>query len=529
MTDRNIGGEADDGPSTSKGRKRLGSLSQADREEVHARRQKTKETMAEVARRRAAHFATFDEDPPGEAGGDDNIHVGGDSARTLGPWSTAYQLAEAREDAKAKREESIMASGRNTKSINERFDYEQWTPRENCEVAQGDPVRRLKDQSLSLVTELIEYVESLWGIPDDVRSQLAVEVCKMRQMQDDAFRLFTSHAGTWISIPDCSYIDEEPLLEGLLGGIHASLEALILGLCGRGMTDQVAAKLSRGASFKNLETLILHGAYRLTDSGCTELLQNAKSLKTLGMPHCSRIEGYVIESLKDLAPSLVSLDISWCCGIPRSCLIPACKRLEQLEALYLNGIIDVDDEFLSSGALEGLKNLHILSLAHCTKVTDIGLKSIAVTLGSLHTIALDQCNISADGIESLVDGCPGLTSVSLKRCSSLKDDEIINLVRKCEIQKLYLNGVKHLTGKCIDALVLNRNKSLQELDLSWCRSIPEQAFGYLCDSCPLLEKVILWGCNHISKDFLLGLRNSRVKIVGVSDHSVDNPMECIVR
>ena len=520
--------DVNDEPSTSKGRKRGQSLDkQPGREEVQARRQKTKDTMAEIARRRAAHFATFDDEPQQEAG-EDNIHVGGDSARTLGPWSTAYQLAEAREDAKAKREELIMTSGRmDLHNPDETFEYEHWSPKEQGE--KGSQVPRLKERSLLLVTELIEYVESLWGIPDELRSQLAIEVCKMRRMQDDAFKLFTSHAGTWISIPDCSCIEEEPLLEGLLDGMHSSLEALLLGLCGRGFTDKVAIALSRGASFKSLETLVFHGAYRLTDSGCMELLRNATSLKTLGMPHCSRIEGPVIESLKELAPNLRSLDISWCCGIPQSCLVPACERLGQLEALYLNGIVDVDDSFLSSGALKGLENLQVLSLAHCTQVTDKGLKSIADTLKNIHTIVLDLCNISSDGITYIVDGCPGLVNVSLKRCSMLKDDEIIHLVRQCEIQKLYLNGVKHLTGRSIDALVLNRNKSLQELDLSWCRSIPEQALGYLCDSCPMLSKLILWGCNHIRKDFSLGIRNTNVRIIGVSDHSVENPMECITR
>lgn len=514
-----------DEPSTSRGKKR-GSQS---KDTVNARRQKTKETMAEIARKRAAHFATFDEDPAFDvaSNGGDNIHVGGDSARTLGPWSTAYQLAEAREDAKAKREESIITSGRANKHLGQRFDYEKWIPKQKSAVSTKDAVPRLKDRSLSLVTELIEYVESLWGIPDELRLQLAVEVCKMRRMQDDTFRLFTSHAGSWVSIPDCSYIEEEPLLQGLLEAMHPSLNALVLGLCGRGFTDSVAKSLGRDGSFANLETFIIHGAYRLTDTGCIEFLKNAKSLRTLGMPHCSRIEGSVIERLQTIAPSLVSLDISWCCGIPRTCLMPACECLEQLEALYLNGIVEIDDDFLSSGALKGLVNLQVLSLAHCIHVTDTGVKSIGSALQKLHTIVLDHCNLSSDGIKYLVDGCPRLRSVSLKRCSLLIDEDILYLINRCEIHKLYLSGLKKLTGKCVDSLVRNRSKTLEELDLSWCRKIPEEALGYLCDSCPLLEKLILWGCNHVGKDFSSGLRNTNVLIIGISDHSVLNPLECI--
>ena len=486
--------------------------------EADARRQRVKEVMADVARRRAAHFATFEETNE-EMGGDgdaNNIHVGGQDARTLGPWSTAYQLAEAREEAKARREENILSASRGDGKDDE-YEYEKWEPLKLGKKVNECHVPTLKAQSLELVSRLIEYVESLWGIPDDVRSQLAAQVCKMRRMQDDAFRLFTSNTGTWVSIPDCSSIDENMLLKCLLQGIHPNLGALILGLCGRGLTDAVARRISGETSCGGLETLVVGGAYRLTDTGCIDLLKMAPRLKTFGIPNCSRIEGDVIEKLPEISPGITSLDISWCCGIPQACLVSACENLQQLEALSLNGIVDVNDDFLASGALRGLKNLQVLSLAHCTQVSDKGLACVTSGLTKLSTIVLDHCNVSSEGVHQMAEECPHLTSVSLKRCSMVRDDAVVHLIRNCEIQKLNLNGVRHITGKVIDALVAHRSKILVEVDLSWCRNIPAKAIWYLCDSCEELEKLSLWGLNHIGEDINTYCRKYKVAVLGVGD------------
>jgi F-box/leucine-rich repeat protein 7 len=76
--------------------------------------------MADIARRRAAHFATWDdstvgaedEDGNGNGNGGENPHTGGSAARTLGPWSTAVELANARESQRAKREEGMITASR---------------------------------------------------------------------------------------------------------------------------------------------------------------------------------------------------------------------------------------------------------------------------------------------------------------------------------------------------------------------------------------------------------------------------------
>ena len=45
-----------------------------------------------------------------------------------------------------------------------------------------------------------------------------------------------------------------------------------------------------------------------------------------------------------------------------------------------------------------------------------------------------------------------------------------------------------------------RRASLEELDVSWCRGIPEEALGRLVDACPALTSLTLFGCSQARLD-----------------------------
>ena len=39
--------------------------------------------------------------------------------------------------------------------------------------------------------------------------------------------------------------------------------------------------------------------------------------------------------------------------------------------------------------------------------------------------------------------------------------------------------------------------SLEELDVSWCRSVPESWLGLLADGCSNLRKLTIFGCSQV--------------------------------
>ena len=481
--------------------------------------QQKKKRALEIARRRASHFAHFgSDDGPSTSDPNPSVMVGGDSARTLGPWNTAYQLADAKADAKRKREDKLLDERRKA-DRDEQAVYASWTPQKTGERPASVPT--LRSRSRAVCTELIEHVTSLAGVPDDVRHDLQLEVCRQRKMTPETFaKLFAAaDVGQSIKIDDCSLIEEGVMREALREAVHPGLGELSLQLCGRGFTDTVATALVHedDVSFAGIETLVLGGAYRLTDDGLAEVLRRASDLRSLGIPNCSRIEGSVVNRLPEMTPKLTSLDLSWCGGISRDILSSALAKLDQLVTISLDGVVEVDDKLLASDeVLRGMRNVSLLSVCN-TKLTDAGLGRLAAALPKLRAIALDHCQVTSVGITAMVDACPGLTSVSIKKCTRVDDAAVAYLVNTAELQTLVLNGVgKGVTGVSVEALLRGRSsKTLAHLDLSWCRHVPEKAIGFLIESLPSLKTVKLFGCNQLGKDFSARVRNERVSIVGL--------------
>ena len=482
--------------------------------EVQSNAVRNKRQMADVARLRAAHFATFDVGDDGDEV--DELHTGGDAARGLGPWSTAYQLAAGRDDAKTRRHENIVSSGRKKKEGMEKFNYESWEPpKENGVPRQHGPVPLLRSVAVKTVTEVIECVETLWGIPDDLRSQLAAEVCRKRKMDSETFLLFMKDTSSEVVIPDCSQVEESFFLKGALEALHGGLRTLSLGLCGRGMSDDVAKRLAEGAVFGSLEMLGLRGAYRLTDAACELVIARARNLRHLVLSQCSRIEGTVISKLPKLVPELKTLDLSWCCGIPRTMLSTAFQDLPKLESISLDGLVDVGDDMLIEGAMSNLKSLKSISMAQCKGISDKGLSALWAQHPNLERVILDECDVSSVSLMTLAEDCPNLSFLSLKRCEKVTDSAIMFMAEHCSLQKLYLTGVSQLSGASLECLVHKCSKSLEELDISWCRDIPEKAVGYLCDSCPFLKRLIVWGCTQLQSKFLGHFHlNHNLQIIG---------------
>lgn len=121
--------------------------------------------MADIARRRAAHFATWDDPIAGEDDGSDqgtvdgdNPHTGGSAARTLGPWSTAVELANARERQRARREEGIMTASR--AATEPAGSLQPWTPSRSPLLGRRptSQVPLLSSACLRLVVDLLEDV-----------------------------------------------------------------------------------------------------------------------------------------------------------------------------------------------------------------------------------------------------------------------------------------------------------------------------------------------------------------------------------
>lgn len=93
-------------------------------------------------------------------------------------------------------------------------------------------------------------------------------------------------------------------METLTFVVRLRLERLSLNLCGRGFSDASAKGLVSKGSLQGLRYLSLGGAYRLTDTGLSAILQAVPNLKELHLPQCCRIQGPALQKLPSLTPNL---------------------------------------------------------------------------------------------------------------------------------------------------------------------------------------------------------------------------------
>ncbi|GLC34657.1 hypothetical protein PLESTM_000222000 [Pleodorina starrii] len=476
--------------------------------------------MASIARRRAAHFAHFNDD---DDAGDKNVHVGSDQARTLGPWSSAMELANAREKAQHDRQAKLQQAARG-RTAEEGAGAEaeaavaDWQPSRDPGLGPhpSDPVRPLFDVCLDVLTAYVDCVESLWGVPDVIKVRLAASVCARRKMSPEVARLFSLDAPSEVLLPDCTQLDSAAMSE-LVGQVATSkLQRLELGFCGRGFGDEAAAVLAAGGPLGELQVVALEGAYRLSDAGLEKVLRAAPALTWLAAPQGSRLTGALLDKLPQLQPRLSHLNLADCRGIGADSLVVALPRLSALRTLKLDFIPEVDDAVLAAAG--SLTELRELSVRCCQAVTDGGLTALAATRGSvLEVLRIDECGgkVTDLGIQALASQCRALRVFSARRCTRLGDGALAELLRGGTMRHLTLSGVTGVGPQVAAALASCCRETLEHLDVSFCRKLPDRSLGPLLDRCQRLRRLVVFGCSQLSPRSLYGHCNSQLVIDGM--------------
>lgn len=506
------------------------------------------EQAANIARRRAAHFARFEDAGESREG---NVHSGGDEARTLGPWSSAVELVNARQRAAAERSEKILEAARRA---GDQEDTTSWEPSRDPSLGpRPGPSRALTlmELSLRLLVAHINDVVSLWGVPDAIKAQLAAAVCARRAMSPEAALLFAEHAPCEVVLPNCTELDQEAMQKLLLTACSARLERLELGCCGRGLTDAtaraiIAAAAERGAAsaasgnggsaggsgsggggdascaLPALRTLALQGAYNLSDGTLCDLLRLCPGLRRLGLPQGSKLDGSLLLRLPELAPCLEEIDLSECRGIPGSSLTSSLPQLMGLRRVTLDGISEVDDSVLE--ALSRLPSLSSLSIAFCQSVSDKGIFQMASRSPNLEKLNIDDCaRVGDEALAAVARGCPRLSHLSARRCTKLTDAGLSAVADRGALRRLAIAGVPGAGAGAAAALARRCGATLESLDASFCRGIPEASLGALLDGCGRLSEVRLYGCTQVTGRVVHGHSNDGpLVLVGLAT-SVKDP------
>lgn len=128
-----------------------------------------------------------------------------------------------------------------------------------------------------------------------------------------------------------------------------------------------------------------------------------------------------------------------------------CKRLEELNLRFCEGLTDTGLVELAQGCGKSLKSLGV---AACAKITDLSLEAVSSYCKSLETLSLDSESIHNGGVLSVAQGCPSLKVLRLQ-CINVTDEALIAVGTHClSLELLALNSFQRFTDKSVHLLFL---------------------------------------------------------------------------
>jgi hypothetical protein len=163
-------------------------------------------------------------------------------------------------------------------------------------------------------------------------------------------------------------------------------------------------------------------------------------------------------------------------------------KIGSLEDLDLRDCGITDDGLAELSDLKKLKALRLSGKSGACSVSDDGMVHVA-KLKNLKVLAIDYLWISEDGIKAIV----GLNNLQeLYMAETTIGNEAVELFATFQILRSYdWPGIRSMR---VGSQIFQRSKKLEELDLSECAQLFDDAMGPLADL-KNLKKLNLWRVN----------------------------------
>ncbi|URE48866.1 transcription initiation factor [Musa troglodytarum] len=460
----------------------------------------------EVARLRAPGFARYRVEVRKDELDDPNWEAEADEEESTRPFSAAMATIKKRVESR---------------KSNPAGDVLGWTPSSRQRLRRAPPLLHLCLMSL---VKHGEEIESLEGIPDDLKHKIVSLLCSNRKMNSRILRTYLNGSTTEIHLTDCSWASEDVIQDAFTSCNINHLRLVQLDLSGRCMPDYVLQTVLDKSqySFPSLVTLSLKGAYRLTDNVLSVLASSAPSLKSINLGKCSLITSCGIISLAEKL-NLAELYIDNCQKIDVMQILPALETMEHLEVLSVAGASTVCDTFISRLMHACGYNMRELIVADCQKLTTKSVRAIGANCPNLCLLDLQRLNQLNDlALKYLANGCRSMTTLKLRQ--NLFSDEAIAAFLEASggsLIELSLNSIAKVEHQTAIAVAYACHSNLQNLDLSFCRQLTDEALGFIVDNCSRLSILKLFGCSQVTEQFLEGHSNSQVRVIGLTGSILD--------
>ncbi|EWC46265.1 hypothetical protein DRE_04436 [Drechslerella stenobrocha 248] len=362
-------------------------------------------------------------------------------------------------------------------------------------------VKTLQELCVQLVAKHIDDVEALGSIGSYNMDKICQIISKNRSLTDHTIKLFLEPAEEVLRFYDCSKIQSNSLRQ--IGAFVPTLRRLDLRFCGR-MTDDCLDYYA--TQLRQLESIEIYGAFNVTEECYIRFFQTVgKRLKGFGVGDTSRFQVAAMEALVDNCPDLEMLRLRTITHIDDECL----RLLTGLPNLRVLEISQSDQDITDQPIIDILNTcgsaLQELNLDGCALLTDAVLDAIHQSCGQLEILSLEELGLlTNEGLSKLFMDWSvneGLKSLNLCRCVCL---EASGLARVADhsgetLQRLNLNSCKELGEDAWGFLTGCHMKWLEEVDLSFIRSVTDTVVEDLLRVSPVLKDVNVWGCHKLTE------------------------------
>ena len=243
-----------------------------------------------------------------------------------GPWSTANALYTKRDAAVEARKGAGAGVQKHTVL---------WKPATDAKKRHGGaPLRAIPSLQHMCIDMVATHIDAclehgLGAILPEMKAKICENLCRNRRLLPNVLPIFTDGETTVLSLPDCSYIGEQDMVNAFQRCQGPALEVLNLKYCGRSLSDKLLEDLC--CHSPNLHTLQLGGCYRVSDKGIASAVKALPQLRVLELSDCRNISVEALKSVAAVGDTLESLSLKnstqldsvWCwqCSNMRACIL----------------------------------------------------------------------------------------------------------------------------------------------------------------------------------------------------------------
>ncbi|XP_053320247.1 dynein regulatory complex subunit 6 [Spea bombifrons] len=267
------------------------------------------------------------------------------------------------------------------------------------------------------------------------------------------------------------------------------------------LSDAAFKVLAQG---RKLVKLRIEGNNRITDASIKALSKSCPNLNHIYLADCQKITDASLKAVATLK-NITVLNVADCIRISD----PGVRQIlegpsgAKIQELNLTNCLRVSDLSLLRIA-QKCHNLTFLSLRFCENVTDSGIELLG-NMASLISIDLSGTSITDQGLAALganskikelaVSECMGISDIGIQKfCQQSKDLELLDISHCLQVTN---NTVKSLAFCC---------KMLTSISIAGCPKVTDLSIQYLSGVCHYLHILDFSGCVHLSDRTLKYLR-----------------------